>query len=230
MGKYDHIDFKPPESVAKAAEKGLEYRKKQGKDKAGLTPEEAAKEGIGSGVQRAVNLKNRDNISPKVIKQMVAFFSRHEKNKAISPEHKNEPWKDKGYVAWLIWGGDPGKAWAEKVLRQMEAADKKVGSHFTSDRAIKILSAGGIVAAQSVDDVILMQDLANEGYAEMVGGSSQETLWEAGPRVRDEASYNVASRWKRSVGLQLDGTDETIESISWKVASSRHLIGREPPL
>lgn len=120
--KYEGIDFKPPKSVAEAAEKGLEYRQKQ-TDKAGLTPSEAAKEGIGSGVQRAVNLKNRDNVSPEVIRQMNAFFSRHEKNKAIDPKYRDEPWKDKGYVAWLLWGGDPGKAWAAKVLKQMEAAE-----------------------------------------------------------------------------------------------------------
>jgi len=120
------IDFKPPKAVAAAAEKGLEYRRRQGKDKAGLTPGEASKEGIGSGVQRATNLKNRDKISPKVIRQMVAFFSRHAKNKAIDAKHKDEPWKDKGYVSWLLWGGDPGKAWAEKVLKQMEAGAKRV--------------------------------------------------------------------------------------------------------
>lgn len=124
--KYEHIDFKPPQSVADAAEKGLEYREKASpSNKGGLTPAEAAKQGIGSGVQRAVNLKNRNNISPDVIKQMTAFFSRHEKNKGVAPEHKGEPWNDKGNVAWLIWGGDPGRAWAEKVKKQMEAADEK---------------------------------------------------------------------------------------------------------
>lgn len=124
--KYEHIDFKPPQSVADEAEKGLEYREKASpSNKGGLTPAEAAKQGIGSGVQRAVNLKNRDNISPEVIKQMAAFFSRHEKNKGVAPGHKAEPWNDKGNVAWLIWGGDPGRAWAEKVKGQMEAADEK---------------------------------------------------------------------------------------------------------
>jgi len=124
--KYEHIDFKPPQSVADAAEKGLEYREKASpSNKGGLTPAEAAEQGIGSGVQRAVNLKNRDNISPDTIKQMAAFFSRHEKNKGVAPENKGEPWNDKGNVSWLIWGGDPGRAWAEKVKGQMEAADEK---------------------------------------------------------------------------------------------------------
>ena len=125
--KYSHIDFKPPKSVADAAEKGLEYREKASpSNKGGLTPAEASKLGIGSGVQRAVNLKNRDNISPDVIRQMTAFFSRHEKNKSIAPENKDTPWNDKGHVAWLIWGGDPGKAWAEKVRDQMDKADERV--------------------------------------------------------------------------------------------------------
>jgi 2'-5' RNA ligase/ribosomal protein S18 acetylase RimI-like enzyme len=127
--KYKHINFQPPESVAKVAEKGLEYRQKASpSNKGGLTSEEAGKEGIGSGVQRAVNLKNRDNIAPDTIKQMHGFFSRHQKNKGISEEHKGEPWNDKGYVSWLLWGGDPGFAWVKKVLKQMEAADKKAAA------------------------------------------------------------------------------------------------------
>ena len=124
--KYSHIDFKPPESVANAAAKGLEYRQKASpSNRGGLTSEEAGKQGIGSGVQRAVNLKNRDTVSPETIRKMHGFFSRHEKNKGIAEEHKGTPWNDKGYVAWLLWGGDPGQAWAAKVMRQMETADEK---------------------------------------------------------------------------------------------------------
>lgn len=122
--KYKHIDFKPPESVAKTAEKGLEYRRKAG-GKGGLDVSEAKAEGIGSGVQRAVNLKNRNNIPPDTVKRMKAFFDRHEKNKSINPEYRNEPWKDRGYVSWMLWGGDPGYTWAKKIIKQMEAADEK---------------------------------------------------------------------------------------------------------
>lgn len=123
MKRYNHINFTPPESVAKAAEKGLEYRKRSG-GKGGLDVSQAKKEGIGSGVQRAVNLKNRDKMSPSTVKRMKAFFDRHEKNKSINPEYKEEPWKDRGYVAHLLWGGDPGSVWAKKIVEQMEEADK----------------------------------------------------------------------------------------------------------
>lgn len=119
---YQHIDFKPPASVASAAARGLEYRQKAG-GKGGLSTSQAKSEGIGSGVQRAVNLKNRDTMSPDTVRRMKAFFDRHEKNKTVSKG--KEPWEDRGYVAWLLWGGDPGYAWAKKVVSQMDAADKK---------------------------------------------------------------------------------------------------------
>lgn len=124
--KYEHIDFTPPEGAAAAAKKGLEYREKASpSNKGGLTPAEASKEGIGSGVQRAVNLKNRDTLSSDTIKQMHGFFSRHEQNKGIAPENKGEPWNDKGHVSWLLWGGDAARSWVDKVLGQMEKADEK---------------------------------------------------------------------------------------------------------
>ena len=122
--KYKHINFKPPSGVASAAAKGLDYRKRAG-GRGGLTPSQAAEQGIGSGVARAASLKNRQTMSPKVIRQMVAFFSRHQKNASVDPRFKATPWRDRGYVAWLLWGGDPGKAWANKVRDQMDAADRK---------------------------------------------------------------------------------------------------------
>lgn len=121
-GKYDHIDFKPPKSVADAAARGLELRKKN-KGKGGLSSSQAKKEGVGSGVQRAVNLKNRNTMSPSTVRRMKAFFSRHEKNKKADKGKSLS--EDKGYIAWLLWGGNPGQSWANKVVRQMEAADKK---------------------------------------------------------------------------------------------------------
>ena len=121
--KYEHINFKPPEAVANAAKRGLAYRKKSGKG--GLSSQDAGKQGIGSGVQRAVNLKNKNNIAPETFSMIRGFFSRHKKNKSIGAENKNTPWEDAGHVAWLLWGGDPGKKWVDKVIKQMEDADMK---------------------------------------------------------------------------------------------------------
>jgi hypothetical protein len=133
-GKYDHIDFKPPKSVADAAARGLELRQKAKKShKGGLTTGQAKKEGVGSGVQRAVNLKNRDTMSPETVRRMLRFFMRHAKSAKI--DSGKTPLTDKGYQAHLIWGGNPGYAWARKIVRQMDAADEKAKKKKKSARA-----------------------------------------------------------------------------------------------
>lgn len=121
-GKYAHINFTPPEGVRNAAKRGLELRKAAPKSrKGGLSNEQASKEGIGSGVQRAVNLANGSTLSPSTVKRMKAFFDRHS---AFKSKHETSP-PNKSYISWLLWGGDSGYSWAKKVVARMEAADEK---------------------------------------------------------------------------------------------------------
>ena len=82
-----------------------------------MTTREAGKEGIGSGVARASNLANGNALSFATIKRMAAFFSRHEKNKSGGED-------DAGYIAWLLWGGDAGKAWANRIIKMVESRKK----------------------------------------------------------------------------------------------------------
>ena len=121
--KYDDQWFVPPKGVQKTAERGLEQRKKHGRG--GLSNKEASKQGIGSGVQRATNLKNGNKVSPQTIKRMTSFFARHEKNKN-SKAPDGTP--GAGQIAWNLWGGNAGKRWAESVAKKMENADKKAKS------------------------------------------------------------------------------------------------------
>lgn len=124
MGKYDHINMKPSESTAKAARRGLELRKKQPKSgKAGLDAKQAKKQGIGSGVQRASNMANRNELSPDTWKRVKAYHDRHDKNRGLDAGKAAH--EDKGYVASQLWGGDAGRAQANKIVRQMEAADRR---------------------------------------------------------------------------------------------------------
>ena len=107
-GKYDHIEFHPPKQVRSAAQKGLKLREKYGRG------------GTAVGLGRARDIVGGKEMTPKVINKMVSFFARHEVDK------KGEGWgvDSAGYIAWLLWGGDAGWAWAKKVQGQMEAADK----------------------------------------------------------------------------------------------------------
>lgn len=109
MSKYSHIDFTPPESVAKEAEKGLKYRA------------EFNRGGTSVGVQRAKQLKNRQNLSPETIMRMVSFFARHGVNEGKNFDENGKPTAH--YIAWLLWGGNVGRTWANKIKNQIEAAD-----------------------------------------------------------------------------------------------------------
>lgn len=120
---YEDVNMRPPQKVRDNASKGLEYRKKAN-GKGGLSNKQASELGIGSGVQRAVNLKNGDTVSRETIGKMLGFFARHQKNKGIAPEYRGEPWKDRGYVAWLLWGGDEGWAWAKSIKNKLDSKSK----------------------------------------------------------------------------------------------------------
>lgn len=99
--------FVPPAGAAAAAKKALKWRDEHGDE---------VKAGTRVGWTRANQLAKREKISLDTVKRMAAF-NRHRKNSKIAPEHKDEPWKDNGHVAWLIWGGDAGVDWAMEISK-----------------------------------------------------------------------------------------------------------------
>ena len=111
LGKYDGIDFTPPEGARDAAKRALDVRENKPASQKGMTP---------VGIARARDLMNGVKLSPDTVRRMKAFFDRHEVDK------KGATWDEqgKGWQAWNGWGGDAGYAWARKVVRQMEASDK----------------------------------------------------------------------------------------------------------
>lgn len=120
LRKADDNTFKPPSSVQSAAARGLELREKW--KRGGLDNSEASSQGIGSGVQRAVNLKNGDAISLATVRRMHAFFSRHQKNYRPD-EKKPDGGPTAGTIAWLLWGGNAGKSWAAGIVNRVEKAN-----------------------------------------------------------------------------------------------------------
>jgi hypothetical protein len=65
------------------------------------------------GLARARQLANQQEVSMDTIQRMISYFDRHEVDK------QGEGWgrDSKGFQAWLLWGGDPGRAWARRVWR-----------------------------------------------------------------------------------------------------------------
>ena len=104
-----------PESASNNACKVLRWIDDYGRDEVkGMTR---------TGLARANQLCSKGNISRETISRM-ASFKRHEKNAKINPEFKATPWKDKGYVAWLGWGGTSGINWAINKLKQIDKNKK----------------------------------------------------------------------------------------------------------
>ena len=99
-----------PKEASENACKVLRWIDEYGRDEvAGMTQ---------TGLARANQLCKREKISEETIGRMAAF-ERHRKNAEINEEYKGTPWKDKGYVSWLGWGGDAGVNWAQRKLDQL---------------------------------------------------------------------------------------------------------------
>ncbi len=95
--------FNPPQAVQSAARRGLKLRQKK-------------EAGTAVGIARARDLSNGRPVSLDTIGRMVSFFARHGAQKPSNPgtDADPTPW----LVAWLLWGGDAGRDWAESVWRR----------------------------------------------------------------------------------------------------------------
>lgn len=101
------LDLRPPATVAAAARRGLELRAEYGRG------------GTAVGVARARDLSNRRTLTIETVKRMVNYFTRHEVDlEAQGAKRGNPGYPSAGYIAWLLWGGDAGRSWARKIVRQ----------------------------------------------------------------------------------------------------------------
>lgn len=139
LGRFDHIDFSPPDGVREEAQRGLDWRDEYGRG------------GTEVGVARARDLSNGRSVSPDTARRMASYFARHEADKSgegWSPGEDGYP--SAGRIAWALWGGDPGRAWADKLTKQMDAAE-------TTSRHVHALAvrapAPAVEAGAFVEDV-----------------------------------------------------------------------------
>lgn len=103
------VDTKPTEAMANDAKRGLEMRKEFGRG------------GTAVGVARAVQLVNRENLSPRTVRRMHSYFSRHEVDKRAEGFRSGEEgYPSAGKVAWLLWGGDSGQSWARRKAAELD--------------------------------------------------------------------------------------------------------------
>ena len=97
--------FKPTLRMASAARRGLRLREKFHRG------------GTQVGVERAHQLVDRRLLDARDVKSMHSFFARHE----VDRQGHSHAWNSDsdpsaGFIAWLLWGGNAGKTWAERKV------------------------------------------------------------------------------------------------------------------
>lgn len=102
--------FKPPASARNNARRVLRWKEKYGDEVKGMTQ---------VGWTRANQLASGENLSRETVARMSAF-ARHRKNAEVDPKYKSTPWKDRGYVAWLGWGGTSAINWANSKMESLK--------------------------------------------------------------------------------------------------------------
>ena len=113
FSSYEDIEFVAPQGARDEAELGLKWR------------DEFGRGGTEVGIARARDISNGKNLSPDTINRMVSYFARHEVDKQGEGWSPGEPgFPSNGRIAWALWGGDPGRVWAEKVQNQMRVRDE----------------------------------------------------------------------------------------------------------
>lgn len=90
----------PPVAVARAAAHGLALRRAYNRG------------GTAVGVARARDLSNRRPVSERTLRRMRSYFARHAVDARAAGWGKDSA----GWIAWLLWGGDAGRAWAQQLL------------------------------------------------------------------------------------------------------------------
>jgi HK97 family phage prohead protease len=132
VSKYDHIDFTPPKGVREEAARGLAWRQEYGRG------------GTEVGVARARDLSNGRAVSPETARRMASYFARHEVDKqgqGWSPGQSGFP--SAGRIAWALWGGDAGQAFASRLVKQIDAADNRSSSTMELERRYFSFAATG---------------------------------------------------------------------------------------
>lgn len=178
----------PPQEVRSAAKRGLELRKKHNRG------------GTAVGVARARDLSNGKAIPIETINRMISYFARHEVDK------KGEGWgvDSAGYIAWLLWGGDPGRSWATRIKREHDKKDK---SSVPEKPDYEAINEGGENSVPS--DTELYNRIKREAKEKFdVYPSAVANAWvvreykERGGRYRKETENDKTSK-EKSMALEL---------------------------
>jgi hypothetical protein len=169
--------FVPPESVQNNAKRGLE-----------MVEAGEAGDGLESATKgRAHDIASGKALSLDHVKRMHSFFERHDKTRPDDGGKGNSPWK----TAWMLWGGDSGRSWAESVVGKEVGHDKSEKISADKPQSFKTR------APEEVDT--LREDTICEVCGEIMDGPQCDVCgYEAEPEGFGNPDLSVAKERKDS--------------------------------
>ncbi len=126
-GSRGEAQHTPPHKVRAEAMKGLI-----------LSHRENYTSASGIGLVRAMQLVVRPKIWDRSIKRMQAYFDRHKKDQNAK-NFGNDVNPSRGWMAWLNWGGDSGKAWADRLMSSVRANPKQIKTTLVEPSQIQFI-------------------------------------------------------------------------------------------
>ena len=185
--------YSPPQGVRSAASRGLKLRA------------EFNRGGTAVGVARARDLSNGKSIPLKTINRMVSYFARHEVDKK-GKDWGNTSNPSAGYIAWLLWGGDAGKSWANGIAEREKKKDKSMALDIASTFAEivkreKLDDGTLLVYGKATDDSVdIDQQICDAGWLE----KAMPQWFKTGGNIREQHS-NIAAGVAKELDAKKDG-------------------------
>lgn len=135
-----YADFAPPAGVRAAFKRGLALHA-AGKSGDGLVP---------ATVDWATRIADGADVTPEKARKGAAWHARHAVDER--PGWGTPGSETPGYVAYMLWGGAPGKSWFNKLTRQMDAAgnDAQESTVNTNRDEIGATTAAALAAREAV--------------------------------------------------------------------------------
>jgi len=185
--------FVPPKGAQENARRGLELR------------EEFKRGGTMVGVARARDISNGRSLPLKTINRMVSYFARHEVDKK-GKDWGNASNPSRGYIAWLLWGGDAGKTWADSIAEREKKKDKSMTTDLAHSYA-KIIKQEKqndgtlLVYGKATDDALdIDQQICDAGWLD----KAMPDWFKTGGNIREQHS-NIAAGVAKELDSKADG-------------------------
>jgi len=185
--------FIPPKGAQENARRGLKLR------------EEFKRGGTMVGVARARDLSNGKSLPLKTINRMVSYFARHEVDKK-GKDWGNASNPSRGYIAWLLWGGDAGKTWADSIAEREKKKDKSMFTDLAHSYAAIIKQEKQedgtlLVYGKATDDALdIDQQICDAGWLDR----AMPEWFKTGGNIREQHS-NIAAGVAKELDSKADG-------------------------